>query len=110
MRRPAAGAAGLTARRRPLSVSPAAPRRARGGAGGKAAGGRGGAAAANGGRGGQINTGAGNAAVGRGTTVAGSVPTGGTITVDDTSNRILFTGSPSQYASLLPLLRTLDQP
>ncbi|MEI7931508.1 MAG: hypothetical protein WCI21_00390, partial [Alphaproteobacteria bacterium] len=72
-------------------------------------GGRGGAAAA-GGRGGQINAGAGNAAVGRGVTVAGSVPTGGTITVDDASNRVLFTGSPSQYASLLPLLRNLDQP
>jgi len=83
---------------------------AAGGRGGAAANGGRGGAAANGGRGGQINAGAGNGAVGRGVTVAGSVPTGGTITVDDSSNRILFTGSPSQYASLRPLLASLDQP
>ena len=79
-------------------------------------GGRGGqnannAAAGRGGRGGgPINAGVGNAAVGRGANVSGAVPTGGIIAVDDAGNRILFTGSPSQYASLLPLLRNLDKP
>ena len=104
--------------------------------GGAAAAGRGGAANVNAGRGGAAAGGANNAGRGgaannagragaatnarggaatttaarNGQAVAGSVPSGGTITVDDTSNRILFTGSPSEYSQLRGLLQKLDAP
>jgi general secretion pathway protein D len=41
---------------------------------------------------------------------SGLSPTGGSITVDDAGNRILFTGSPSEYAALRGLLQRLDSP
>ncbi len=41
---------------------------------------------------------------------SGLSPTGGSITVDDAGNRILFTGSSSQYAALHILLQRLDSP
>lgn len=87
------------------------------GRGGQAAGGnqgRGGAAAGGAqgrgggqGRGGQnANQFAGRAGQG----IGGAVPTGGVVTLDEGSNRILFTGSASQFAQLRGLLRQLDMP
>jgi general secretion pathway protein D len=40
----------------------------------------------------------------------GSVPGGGAITVDDAGNRILFTGTATQFAQLRTLLQQLDSP
>lgn len=40
----------------------------------------------------------------------GSVPGGGAITVDDAGNRILFTGTATQFAQLRSLLQKLDSP
>lgn len=45
-----------------------------------------------------------------GQAVAGAVPSGGSITVDDIGNRILFTGTASQFAALRNLLQRLDEP
>jgi general secretion pathway protein D len=41
---------------------------------------------------------------------SGPSPTGGSITVDDAGNRLVFTGSPSEYAALHTLLQRLDTP
>ncbi len=45
-----------------------------------------------------------------GQVISGGAPGGGAITVDDVGNRILFTGSASQFAALRSLLQRLDQP
>jgi general secretion pathway protein D len=64
-----------------------------------------------GGRGGGQNQGAGRGGAGRaGQAVAGAAPGGGAIAVDDGGNRILFTGTASQFATLRTLLQRLDEP
>lgn len=74
-------------------------------------GGRGGGQQNQAGRGGQQNqAGRGGVVGGRGGAVAGAAPGGGAIAVDDSGNRILFTGTASQFASLRQLLARLDAP
>jgi general secretion pathway protein D len=123
---PGAGQAGTNVGGRAGQVNNAA---GRGGAAGGIAGGAAFGGAAGGGRGGALG-GVGGAAGGIGGAAANSTtnalnrptsastqlnasglaPTGGSITVDDAGNRIVFTGSPSEYAALHTLLQRLDSP
>jgi len=53
---------------------------------------------------------AGRGGAGQTQVFGGAVPGGGAITVDDAGNRILFTGTATEFAQLRSLLRQLDTP
>jgi general secretion pathway protein D len=117
---PGAGGAGANVGGRGGQVNNAA---GRGGAAGTGVAGLPANGAAGGGRAGATTNGIGGAAANSTTNAlnrntstntqlnaSGLSPTGGSITVDDAGNRIVFTGSPSEYAALHTLLQRLDSP